>query len=461
MPPWLNGGGNGKQDKYRQSEEIFIDNLPAEVTEYELRELLQPFGRVARVSIPCDWRTNTSRGIAFVSFRERFDAVVARDELDGLRLHHAVLRAQWASERNAGQANPRRGKGGPKQASGGPTKKTASSKPKKVKPRGRAVDEDDRDLLIKDTVNGHQEYAIVTRALGGGTFTLSCLDQITRRGLLRGSMRRGRGRVMVRVGDYVLASLREFGDDGTADIVHRYTSDEVGRLRKCHELPATEMPGGADVDDTLICFTDDESDSADTDNEEASGWWSSTAPSTLTAGSVTSDGPKPGPEPESAKATTDGVTNEDGDGTGWTSDEEDDMLSWSPVDGGTSTITGLCADIINLRGPLGELGSGELKQLTDPEWSNTVSATTAEVRWVPRSGRRGTTVVTGLAADVCAALVTALKAKLACSAAVREAKDGGAELVLAGPHVYVVAEAIPSVSNATVKTFAFGMPGHV
>mmetsp|Transcript_59395 Transcript_59395/g.128917 ORF Transcript_59395/g.128917 Transcript_59395/m.128917 type:complete len:142 (+) Transcript_59395:61-486(+) len=89
-----------------------------------------------------------------------------------------------------------------------------------------------RDLLFKEF---GQEYAQAVRMLGGGRVQLQCYDGVSRQGLIRGTMRR---RVWINTGDIVLIGLREF-QEGKADIIHKYTTEEARNLQSYGELPAS------------------------------------------------------------------------------------------------------------------------------------------------------------------------------------------------------------------------------
>ena len=44
-------------------------------------------------------------------------------------------------------------------------------------------------------------------------------------------------RVRMNPGDYILVSLREFGGDDKADIIHKYFTEEVYELMEAGEIP--------------------------------------------------------------------------------------------------------------------------------------------------------------------------------------------------------------------------------
>ena len=92
-------------------------------------------------------------------------------------------------------------------------------------------DKDKRELEFKTE---GQEYGQVTRLLGGGRVECYCMDGKKRTCTIRGSMK---NRVWIRAGDIVLLGLREFGDDGKADIMMKYYDEEALELQELEELP--------------------------------------------------------------------------------------------------------------------------------------------------------------------------------------------------------------------------------
>ncbi|KWU44557.1 eukaryotic translation initiation factor eIF-1A [Rhodotorula sp. JG-1b] len=103
--------------------------------------------------------------------------------------------------------------------------------PKGGKNRRRGKNEnegDKRELVFKEE---GQEYAQVIKMLGNG-------------------------RVWINQGDIVLLSLRDF-QDGKADVIQKYSSDEARKLKQYGELPETakinetDVYGGEDGDDMV------------------------------------------------------------------------------------------------------------------------------------------------------------------------------------------------------------------
>lgn len=79
-----------KKDRQSKFEEmkanftnIYVKNIPAEVTDDEFRELFEKFGEVTSASLARDPETNKSRGFGFVNFINHEHAAKAVDELNG------------------------------------------------------------------------------------------------------------------------------------------------------------------------------------------------------------------------------------------------------------------------------------------------------------------------------------------------------------------------------------------
>ncbi len=89
-----------------------------------------------------------------------------------------------------------------------------------------------KDLIFKEE---NQEYAKVLKLLGDSRVSLQCYDGIERLGIIRGNMKK---RVWISSEDHVLIGLREF-DDAKADIIHKYTPEEVRLLTSYGELTET------------------------------------------------------------------------------------------------------------------------------------------------------------------------------------------------------------------------------
>ena len=101
--------------------------------------------------------------------------------------------------------------------------------PKKKKPQAPAIKRSLLDLVKSEG----QEYAKVTTLLGNRRVTLACMDGKQRLGRIRGNMKKKR--IFINKNDYVLVGLRDFQDD-KADVLDKYTQQEVNRLIKLGEI---------------------------------------------------------------------------------------------------------------------------------------------------------------------------------------------------------------------------------
>lgn len=99
-----------------------------------------------------------------------------------------------------------------------------------------------RELIRKEE---QQEYGQAMKMLGSGHIQVYCFDGKTRLGHIRGKMAK---RVWVNAGDIVLLGLRDYQDE-KADIIGKYSADEVRQLRKLGDLP--EMTEGAEKKDDV------------------------------------------------------------------------------------------------------------------------------------------------------------------------------------------------------------------
>lgn len=125
--------------------------------------------------------------------------------------------------------------------------------------KSRSVGEPKRPLQLKDD---DQEYALITKQLGGGTFTAVCMDGRERRALTRSKWPR------VNVHDTVLVSLREFEsskEKQNCDIICVYTLGEIRTLKKDKHLPignaVSELADSIDAnekEEEEVCFDFDE-----------------------------------------------------------------------------------------------------------------------------------------------------------------------------------------------------------
>lgn len=87
-----------------------------------------------------------------------------------------------------------------------------------------------RELVLKEE---GQEYAQITKNLGGNRLECMCADGSKCIGVIRGAIRR---KMWICVGDIVLVSTREY-EEGKVDVLSRYTPDEAKQLIKGKHIP--------------------------------------------------------------------------------------------------------------------------------------------------------------------------------------------------------------------------------
>lgn len=109
-------------------------------------------------------------------------------------------------------------------------KKSKSKKFKKPQTTGV------RELILKSE---GQEYAQVTKILGGCRVEAKCFDGKTRIAHIRGAMTK-KAKIWILADDVILVGLRDFQDD-KADVIAKYDLDEVRKLKKLGEIPDIEL----------------------------------------------------------------------------------------------------------------------------------------------------------------------------------------------------------------------------
>lgn len=93
----------------------------------------------------------------------------------------------------------------------------------------------DRNRTLLEPEDG-QDYAIVESMLGNGRLSALCGDGQTRVARIRGSMRKGGGKVIVGKQDLIIVALRDYQADA-ADVIHKFNLDEVHDIIKWNLLP--------------------------------------------------------------------------------------------------------------------------------------------------------------------------------------------------------------------------------
>jgi cold-inducible RNA-binding protein len=79
---------------------IFVGNLPLNVSEDEVRRLFEPFGQVYQVRIMIDSHTDKSRGFGFVEMANAEDGEKAIVALNGTLLGDRALKVDDARPRS-------------------------------------------------------------------------------------------------------------------------------------------------------------------------------------------------------------------------------------------------------------------------------------------------------------------------------------------------------------------------
>ena len=106
VPPSLRGDGNKKGEtmSHSRTEEdqaaVRVTNLSEDARESDLRELFGRFGKIERVFLAKDRKTQQSKGFAFIHFSNKDDAWSAIANLNGYGYDHLILKVEWAKPSN-------------------------------------------------------------------------------------------------------------------------------------------------------------------------------------------------------------------------------------------------------------------------------------------------------------------------------------------------------------------------
>lgn len=107
-----------------------------------------------------------------------------------------------------------------------------------------------KDVTIKED---GQEYATVTKVLGGGRYSAQCYDGKERLAHKRGALSRGPNKAIIAQGDILLVSLRDY-QDSKCDIIGKYSAAHIRELIRISELPTAAVQIGKDDDDDQMSF---------------------------------------------------------------------------------------------------------------------------------------------------------------------------------------------------------------
>ncbi len=99
------------QNLWRMSMNIYIGNLPYEVTDDKLRELFAAHGEVSSAMVIKDKMTGRSRGFAFVEMPSDDDAQKAIDALNGSNVDGKNIVVNQAKPKTDNRSDGRRGYG--------------------------------------------------------------------------------------------------------------------------------------------------------------------------------------------------------------------------------------------------------------------------------------------------------------------------------------------------------------
>ncbi|MCB0700912.1 MAG: hypothetical protein KDC11_13720 [Chitinophagaceae bacterium] len=91
---------------------LFIGNLNPQTSEDSLRVAFAEFGEVISVKIPVDAETGMPRGFGFVEMTDKFEALDAIDNIDGIYFEGNVITVKESKPKGGGGRDNRRGGGG-------------------------------------------------------------------------------------------------------------------------------------------------------------------------------------------------------------------------------------------------------------------------------------------------------------------------------------------------------------
>jgi translation initiation factor 3 subunit G len=103
LPPGARRGATGvgetmmsqRKDDYT----IRVSNLPESMSETDMQELCNPFGKIERIFLAKDRATGICKGFAFVTYQSREVASRALKALNGYGYDHLILNVEWSQKR--------------------------------------------------------------------------------------------------------------------------------------------------------------------------------------------------------------------------------------------------------------------------------------------------------------------------------------------------------------------------
>merc|ERR1712227_1023077 len=92
---------NGQGGRFQTDEvpAIRVSNISPAATQDDLQQLFEKFGRIQRIHLGRDRRTNESRGFAFINYQSREDGQKAIDVMNGHGYDHLILSVEWSENR--------------------------------------------------------------------------------------------------------------------------------------------------------------------------------------------------------------------------------------------------------------------------------------------------------------------------------------------------------------------------
>lgn len=100
VPPALRGGNRRGETMGQSSRKdettIRVSNLPESMSETDMQELCNPFGKIDRIFLAKDRTTGVCKGFAFVTYQTRETATRALRALNGYGYDHLILNVEWS-----------------------------------------------------------------------------------------------------------------------------------------------------------------------------------------------------------------------------------------------------------------------------------------------------------------------------------------------------------------------------